>query len=224
MTSLDRLAAVVGAIARALTSTPPPWRAHQRGTIADGRPRFHHRVRAIAGRAAAIAIVATTLGACNQPQPVAMPTGLNSRYTDEQPALSGNGRFIAFVSNRNGSRSLLLFDLQRQRFIDLPHLNRRDAIAEQPSLSYTGRYLVYLASDYARPEVELYDRVTGRVQILTQGFRGWVRSPHVSPDGRFVAFESGRRGQWDVEIFDRGSRVELDLPDGRPIPPPIVSD
>jgi len=176
------------------------------------------------GRVWGVLAAITVLGGCTPSQPIALPTGLNSRYNDEQPALSGNGRFMALVSNRNGSRSLLMFDLQRRQFIDLPHLNRRDAIAEQPSLSYTGRYLVYLASDYARPEVELYDRATGQVQILTQGYRGWVRSPHISPDGRFVVFESGRRGQWDVEIFDRGPGVELDLPDGRPVPPPIVAN
>jgi Tol biopolymer transport system component len=138
---------------------------------------------------------------------------LESRFNDEQPALSGDGRLLAFVSNREGTRSIWLYDLRDRRFIPLPRLNRRDAIAESPSLSYTGRYLAYLASDTARPEIELYDRATQQAQIITIGYRGWFRNPKLSPDGRYIAFESGTRGQWDIEVFDRGSNIELDIPD-----------
>jgi Tol biopolymer transport system component len=136
--------------------------------------------------------------------------------------LSGDGRFLALVSNRDGNRNLLLYDLQRQQFLNLPRLNRQDAIAESPSLSYSGRYIVYIASDRARPEVELYDRFTQQAQVLTVGYRGWVRNPSISPDGRYVVFETGVRGQWDLEVIDRGPNIELDLPDARrrPLPNP----
>jgi Tol biopolymer transport system component len=150
---------------------------------------------------------------CTQPELSAGSLELNSPYTDEQPALSGDGRFLAFVSNRNGTRSLLLYDLQQKQFVNLPRLNRRDAIAESPSISYSGRYLVYVASDRARPEIELYDRATQQISVVTSGYRGWVRNPGISPDGRYIVFETGIRGQWDIEVLDRGSNIELDLPD-----------
>ena len=143
-------------------------------------------------------------------RPVVVMT-LNSQSTDEQPALSGNGKFLAFVSNRQGKRQIMLYDLQQRRLINLPRLNRKNAIAQSPSLSYTGRYLVYIASDSGRPEIQLYDRKTGRLKIVTQGYRGWVRNPSISPDGRYILFESGRRGQWDIEVIDRGPNIELDL-------------
>jgi len=41
-------------------------------------------------------------------------------------------------------------------------------------------------------------------------------NPSISPDGRFIVFESGSRGQWDIEVLDRGSNIELDIPDGAP--------
>ncbi|WP_246198698.1 TolB family protein [Sodalinema gerasimenkoae] len=149
------------------------------------------------------------LGGCagRGPEP---PVALDSYYRDEQPALSGDGRLLAFVSGRDGTQSILLYDLQRRRFIDLPNLNRDDAIAESPSLSYSGRYIVYLASDRGRPEIELYDRITRRTQVLSSGYRGWVRHPRISPDGRYIVFQTGRRGQWDIEIIDRGPNIELD--------------
>lgn len=158
-------------------------------------------------------IVAGAVAGCSPNTPLG-PQSINSRYADEQPAISGNGRYLAFVSNREGSRNVVLYDLERQQFVDLPYLNRRDAIADSPSISNSARYIAYIASDFGRPEVELYDRVTKTSQVLTRGYRGWVRNPSISPDGRYVAFESGRRGQWDIEVIDRGPTIELDRMDG----------
>ncbi|MCA1991567.1 MAG: biopolymer transporter Tol [Coleofasciculus sp. S288] len=157
-----------------------------------------------------------TMVACN-PAPAAQiqnSVTLESRYTDEQPALSGNGQFLAFVSNRDGDRKLIVYDLQTQQVVYLPRLNQPDTIAEHPSLSLTGRYITYITSDRGRPTVALYDRATERSQILTTHYRGWVRNPNISPDGRYIVFETSRRGQWDIEVLDRGGNVELDIPNG----------
>ncbi|ALB41402.1 MULTISPECIES: TolB family protein [Nostocales] len=141
-------------------------------------------------------------------------TSLNSRYTEEQPAISGNGRFLAFVSNRSRYQQLLLYDLENQSFIPTPRLNRQSVIIESPSLSYTGRYICYITSDQGRPVVALYDRASQQSQVLTPTYRGWVRNPSISPDGRYIAFESSSRGQWDIEVLDRGPTIELDIPNG----------
>jgi Tol biopolymer transport system component len=159
---------------------------------------------------------ASFTAACSPVNLPTQPVAINSRYTDEKPALSGSGRFLAFVSNREGSRNIMLYDLQQRQFVNLPYLNRRDAVADSPSISNTARYIVYIASDTGRPEVELYDRITGQSQILTQGYMGWVRNPSISPDGRYIVFETGRRGQWDIEVIDRGPLIELDRLDGPP--------
>ncbi|MBW4626744.1 MAG: PD40 domain-containing protein [Brasilonema octagenarum HA4186-MV1] len=148
------------------------------------------------------------------------PTSLNSRYTEQQPALSGNGRFLALVSNRNGSHQLLVYDLDQQQFIQTPRLNQPQTIVESPSLSYTGRYIAYMTSDQGRPVVALYDRATQQSQILTPTYRGWIRNPSISPNGRYVVFESASRGQWDIEVLDRGPDVELDIDNGASVGAP----
>ncbi len=152
--------------------------------------------------------------AFKRPEP---PATLNSRYNDQQPALSGDGRWLALVSNRNNSNEILLYDLRSERFLDLPGLNQGNIIVESPSLSRTGRYLVYISSAQGRPDVALYDRATRRSELLTQSYRNWVRNPQISADGRYIVFETARRGQWDIEVLDRGPLIELDIPDGTPV-------
>lgn len=155
--------------------------------------------------------------ACSPVEAMSTPASLNSRYSDEQPALSGNGRYVAFVSNRSGDRNLLLYDLQQQMLVALPRLNRPDMIAESPSLSYTARYIVCIISNQGHPSLVLYDRITQQPQVLSQRYQGWIRNPSISPNGRYIVFESSIHGQWDIEVFDRGARIELDLPDGVPV-------
>lgn len=153
------------------------------------------------------------LAACAAPGPGGPGSfsTLNSRYQERQPALSGDGRWVAYITDRGGTSELVLFDLQGNRFVPLPGLNRRDQAIESPSLSRSGRYIVYLAQDRGRLEVHLYDRATNRPRRLTQGYRGWFRNPSISPDGRYITVETARRGQWDIEVFDRGIGIEPDL-------------
>lgn len=161
------------------------------------------------------------LSACDFNNGPQLLSGLNSRYNDEQPTLSGDGRLMAFVSNRNGKSQIVLYDLQGRRFIQLRGFEPPGgAIAESPSLSRTGRYMVYISSIQGRPDIILYDQATGRSELLTQGYRSWIRNPTISPDGRYVVFETARRGQWDIEVLDRGPLIELDILDGTRVPGP----
>ncbi|AKG22408.1 TolB family protein [Calothrix sp. 336/3] len=165
-------------------------------------------------------VLGNLLVSCN-PENISIGSGnLNSRYTEEQPSLSGNGRYLALVSNRNGIHQLLLYDIQQQSFASLPRLNRSGSIVESPSLSYNARYIAYITSDQGRPVISLYDRATQESQILTPTYRGWVKNPAISPDGRYVVFETTIRGQWDIEVLDRGPNIELDIPNGATVSPP----
>ncbi len=137
---------------------------------------------------------------------------LNSRYTDEQPSLSGNGQFVAFVSSRGGRSQILLYDLRNRNFVQVRGIT---AGATQPSLSRNARYIAYVASNQGRSDIFIYDRATQRPEIVSWGYANSIRHPRISPDGRYIVFESDRRGQWDIEVLDRGAGIELDRPEGQ---------
>jgi Tol biopolymer transport system component len=157
------------------------------------------------------------LSACSSPYRQNIPQILNSRYHEQQPSLSGDGRFLAFISNRNGADQILVYDLVGKNLVNFPALNPQGAIVITPSISRTGRYVVYVSSFQGKPEIVLYDRATKRSEILTLGYRSWIRNPKISASGRYVVFETSRRGQWDVEVIDRGPQIELDITDGSKI-------
>ncbi len=163
-------------------------------------------------------VIILFLSACTVPSRQNIPISLNSRYHEQQPSLSGNGRFLVFISNRNGADQIILYDIQQRNFVNLPGLNSKGAIATNPSISRTGRYIVYVSSFQGKPEIVLYDRATKRSEILTLSYRNWIRNPSISPNGRYIVFETSRRGQWDIEVIDRGPNIELDIADGTTVP------
>ncbi len=168
-------------------------------------------------RSLLVGCLGASLVACGGSSPPPAQEPLNSRFQDDEPSLSGDGRLLAFVTNRNGQQQIVVYDLESRRFLNLPGLNRREAIAASPSLSRTGRYLVYLTNLEGRAEIVLYDRATEQLDFLTRRYRHWVRNPTISPEGRYIVFETARRGQWDIEVLDRGPGIELDLADGAPV-------
>ena len=164
-----------------------------------------------------VIVSAAILASCESPTRPMTSFSLNSRFHEEQPAISGDGKTLVFVSNRNGNNQIYVYSLRQRRFIELPGLNRSGEIAQSPSISRTGRYIVYISSIEGRPDIVLYDRVVKRSQNMTERYRNWVRNPHISPNGRYIVFETARRGQWDVEVLDRGTNIELDIINGSPI-------
>jgi Tol biopolymer transport system component len=150
------------------------------------------------------------LSSCNSVVSIGIPVALNTRAAEHQPALSANGRWLAFISDRSGGQQIYLYDVQQRQFIDLPGLNNDHSLKDSPSLSAGGRYLVYLVDHQGRPEIAVYDRANQRSQVLSSGYPGGVRQPKISPNGRYVVFESSREGDWNLEVLDRGPNVELD--------------
>jgi Tol biopolymer transport system component len=148
--------------------------------------------------------------------------GLNGETVDRRmPALSGDGRFLAFASNAKGGVGLTdvyLYDLKEKKVLSLPEMNSKSTDM-QPSLSEDGK-LVAFTSD--RPggkggrDIYLYDRLARKFLPLPGLNSSYhEQSPSLSADGRYLAFVSERRdgaGERDIYLYDRKTQKLLPTP------------
>jgi Tol biopolymer transport system component len=141
-------------------------------------------------------------------------------YDERNPALSGDGRRLAYTSNDSevGLTDIRLYDLDERRPVPLPQLNSPHMDTE-PSLSADGRWLAFVSD---RPggvggrDVYLYDVAASRLEPLPGlNSPGQEQSPGLSPDGRFLVFVSERlsgAGERDLFLYDRQTSRLLATP------------
>ncbi|TXT28538.1 MAG: OmpA/MotB domain protein [Planctomycetota bacterium] len=150
-----------------------------------------------------------------------LPKPVNPIVDERLPAISGDGRFVAFASNARGGVGLTdiyLLDLKDQTLDSLPEMNSKN-MDLQPSLSSDGRLLAF-SSD--RPggaggrDIFLFDRLE-KTFLPLAGLNSVVpeQSPSLSGDGRYLAFVSERldgAGERDVYLYDREKQSLVPTP------------
>jgi Tol biopolymer transport system component len=148
--------------------------------------------------------------------------GLSGADSDERlPALSEDGRFLAYATNARtgaGLTDVFLFDRQENKVLPLPEMNSK-AMDAEPSLSSDGK-LVAFTSDreggVGGRDIYLFDRGAGKL-IALPGLNtaGHEYSPALSPDGRYLVFVSerlGGMGERDLYLYDREAGKLLPTP------------
>jgi Tol biopolymer transport system component len=173
---------------------------------------------------ASLALAAASLGAVGAVQLVSGPNGeTEAGFPSEQvnPAISEDGRFIAFVGSVGETgNGLYLRDMGGGiAAVDVPHGHSEHGIgfaAGSPSISSSGRYLAFASEDpdinsedhnssttlagdtFPVRDIFVYDRSTGRVSLVSRadGSRGDGGNedsnlPSISADGNYVAFQTG---------------------------------
>jgi Tol biopolymer transport system component len=165
-------------------------------------------------RSALILTLGLILSSCGYPRIMRFPfdnggKGLNTPASEYNPQIVAN--YIVFVSDRNGSQDVYLYDAKNLKYIETPGLNALDEIANHPAVSEDGRYIVFEASRQGRSNIYLYDLQTQQKRNLTADIQGQVRNPTMSADGNIIAFESAVDGQWDINVYNRAGKP-IDLP------------
>ncbi len=170
-----------------------------------------------------LVLAAASLGAVGSVLLVSGPNGeTEAGFPSEQvnPAISGDGRFIAFVGSVGETgNGLYLRDMSGGiTEVDVPHGHSEHGIgfaAGSPSFSSNGRYLAFASEDpeissedrnssttpagdtFPVRDVFVYDRSTGRVNLVSRanGAKGGGGNqdsnlPSISADGNYVAFQT----------------------------------
>lgn len=135
--------------------------------------------------------------------------GLNSPASEFHPDVVD--RYVAFVSDRNGSQDIYLYDRRDRALISLPDLNALDEMAFDPSVSEDGNFIAFTKMAQGQSDIVLYNRETRLSRNLTSQLSAQVRNPSISADGSTIAFEANAQGNWDILVYDSSGRP-LDLP------------
>ena len=128
------------------------------------------------------------------------PTGAQGNDNSEQPTISGDGRYVAFLSDATNfftndvdfAPDVFLRDLQNgtTQLMSVTASGEPNAgISDRPSISRNGRYVAF---ELQRPVV-VRDRLASGTEVACVDSAGtltdaFCRFPSISGDGRFVTF------------------------------------
>jgi eukaryotic-like serine/threonine-protein kinase len=141
-------------------------------------------------------------------------TQLTREGAASEPVWSPDCRTIAFSWNRSGVANIYTTAVDSG---DAPRVLFESSFSSAPgSWSADGRWLAYTERHpETSSDVWLWDRTTGhrRPVIATPGVE---LLPALSPDGKYVAYETGAAGSFEVEVarIDTGARTQVSVDGG----------
>lgn len=142
------------------------------------------------------------------------PSGLGAAADNRlDPALSGDGRLLASVVERQGRGRVMLQEQPGGRVLPLRHLGGQ-LPHRSPSLSWNGRYLAVIVQQGSQRSVLIEDRLTGRPLRLPLPGDRLPEQLSLAPDGQRLALELQHEGRSQVQVFDLSGLLERDPPPG----------
>jgi len=152
-------------------------------------------------------------------------SGVQANGQSADPAISADGRFVAFDSfasnlvdlDANGLQDVFVHDrlTGTTELVSLDGSVQRTKASANPAISADGRFVAFESNTGNRSDIFVRDRLNGtttRVSVDSDGNPGSSNSRNaaISADGRFVAFQSfasltpeDNNGHIDIYVHDR---------------------
>ena len=149
-----------------------------------------------------LAGLAGLLSGCMGGMPAAMP-GLNRQLEasggNRSPSLGV--RWLATIQQRGGREQVVLIDLERQRPVPVPGLNRPDALPISVSVDARGERIALVRQWEGRSELVLYRRAMQSLQLLPMAAGAIPTAVNLQADGRQLAVQVSRDGLWQIDLL-----------------------
>jgi Tol biopolymer transport system component len=133
-------------------------------------------------------------------------------FIDQQPSVSGDGRYVVFQSNRSGSRKIWRMDVDGS---DLKQLTQGGTDDFSPVCSPDGQFVLFTSERSGKSAIWKVGIGGGQAVQLTQRAS---QLPTISPDGKLIAYfqtdeQSNNQPKLAVVSFEGGEPVKtVDLP------------
>ena len=142
--------------------------------------------------------------------------------SQQDPALSGNGKWLAVISDLRGRQTVQMRNVINGSIQALPQLKRLQPHSS-PSLSWNGRYIALITQHGRRRMAVIADRLNGRLHpIQLPGGRDPIQVS-LAPDAQTLALQVTDQGLWRVEIFDLSDVLEIDRQAGQALNTPPLT-
>ena len=129
----------------------------------------------------------SNLGGTPSKGPELVRTSPDDGHSYTSAAISPDGGFVAFVSDRSGKNELWLQQVGGGDPIQLTHFAEE---VEDPVFFPDGKRILYvrISADKQETALEVIPALGGDPRMLTRGTRIWNVDPKLSPDGRQIAY------------------------------------
>jgi len=119
-------------------------------------------------------------------------------YQDQRPCFSPDGKSIAFVSNRGGSKGQFRLWSVAVDGSEKPKLLNRDVLAYRPWWSKDGKWIYFFADVNGRQQICKIPSGGGEFVPFANDDKGWSRGPFADPGGEVLLMHSNRDGTWKI--------------------------
>ena len=110
-------------------------------------------------------------------------------------------KWLVALANYQGKDKIEMIEINSQKRVPLPGINRADAQPLSVSISANGQRLALIRQRADQTELLIYRRNVGSLQRIELEPKGIPRRVSLDGSGRILAVQVSRAGKWDVEVI-----------------------